>query len=1218
MDNTIVKNITSQGIDKTAIKNFAVYARNKLIKDIKNKAAMIGVTESGIQEPLSTSTGNIQLFDIGMQEPYRIEGKAIEQRNGLTRELKKRAEGSTYKTAYETLIEEVAYTWFNRIIAIRFMEVNNYMPDRMRILSSGVEGINEPEFITHVFETNFEFNEEEKERIIELKTNGSNLAMDELFQYLFIKQCNALNMNLPELFEKTNDYTELLLTVSYNDIEGVIYKLIHEVPEANFDVNSENGNGQVEIIGWLYQFYNTEPKAIVFGRPKTKKIEKQDVPAATQLFTPEWIVKYMVENSLGRLWVEKLLANGDSRTEKQIADDFGWRYYLPEAEQDESVQKQLENLRSERKKLSVEEITFLDPAMGSFHIGIYAFDIFMQLYESEGYTTREAAKLIIEKNLHGLDIDKRAAQLSYFASMMQARKYNRRILERNLQPTVYEIPESNYINREHLNYLGNDVEDKEEWNRLKLQLISLLNNFIDAKEYGSLMNISDNYDFSQLRKFVMSHSIDSQISLLETVGLEETEKELLNIINVAEIISKKYDIVITNPPYMSSSGMDKKLSDFAKKYYADSKSDMFAMFIEKCKNYTIENGYFSMITQHAWMFLSSYEKLRNSLLLNTLVNMAHLGPKAFDEISGEVVQTTSFVMKNKNIENYTGVYCRLIEPTNQLGKKNMFLDGLNRFVAKRENFAKIPGLQIAYWLTTNWLELFNGLHIRDLGSAKEGIKTGYNDLFLKNWYEVNIFDTNIFEMSPNAKWYKTAKAGEHRRWYGSHYELTNFSNEGSEIISYGHGSIPSKENFYKPAITWNRIATNKLAFRYLPEGFISNMSGLCFYPENTAQYGFILAFLNSKIAEQQLNVINPTMNFPPGTINSVGITLPNDTYFKKITDLAWENVSIAKEDWNNNELSWDYIRHPLISSEPKLVNNFREWENECSCRLNKLKENEEEINHLFIEIYGLQSDLTPKVDNKEITIYKSNLQRDIKSFVSYAVGCMFGRYSLDSQGLTYAGGKWNSGKYSRFIPDKDNIIPITNEEYFEDDIVSLFVAFVREVYGEDSLEQNLDFIATSLGRKGDSSRETIRNYFTQEFFNNHCKTYKKRPIYWLYDSGKQNGFKALVYMHRYDEDTTGKVRVDYLHQVQRAYERTIVNLQEDIANSKDAKETTQLQKQLEKITKQLKECRDYDERLGHMALERVPIDLDDGVKVNYEKVQTDSEGKFHQILAKIK
>lgn len=1216
MKNTIFKNMTSQSIDKTAIKNFAVYARNKLINDIKNKAAMIGVTESGIQKPLSTSTGNLQLFDIGIQEPYRIEGKAIEQRNGLIRELDNRTQGSSYSIAYETLIEEVAYTWFNRIIAIRFMEVNNYMPDRMRVLSSGVDGINEPEFITHVFESSFEFSAKEKEYIIDLKTDGSNLAMDELFQYLFIKQCNALNSNLPELFEKTNDYTELLLSVSYNDIEGVIYKLVHDVPEANFDVNSDNGNGQVEIIGWLYQFYNTEPKATVFGRPKSKKIEKQDIPAATQLFTPEWIVKYMVENSLGRLWIEKLLANGDTRTEKQIGNDFGWEYYLPEADQDESVRKQLKILRNERKNLSIEEIRFLDPAMGSFHIGIYAFDVYMQLYESEGYTTREAAKLIIEKNLHGLEIDKRATQLSYFTSIMQARKYNRRILERGLQPNVYEIPESNHINRTHLTYLGNDIRNKEEWDRLNLQLVSLLNTFIDAKEYGSLMNISDDYDFSQLRGFILSHPVDSQLSLLETVGLEDTQIELINIINVAETMSRKYDVVITNPPYMSSSGMDKKLSDFAKKYYTISKSDLFAMFIEKCKNYTIENGYFAMITQHAWMFLSSYEKLRNRLLLNTLVNMAHLGTRAFEEIGGEVVQTTTFVYLNKIVSNYTGNYIKLTDFDTQSKKEAAYLDLLKGdkktylYETNQMDFLGIPGKPIAYWLSASTISHFqNTKLLGEFVPLKTGLTTGDNHQFLRHWYEV---DKN----SIGEKWFPLNKGGDFRKWYGNNHYVINWEENGKEIKGFKGSTIRNEKYYFKEGVTWSKLAGGNLSARYSSDAHMFDAVGLTGFPEGDISLEYLLSFLCSKVANLFAKILNPTISITVGTLSKIPFIFDQAKQVE-IDKLATKNIALAKWDWDSDETSSDFSKHPFIiykDNKKKLHDINLNWERVKEYNYITMKDNEKKLNDIFIKMYDLCKEIDSEIEVKEITLRQTNKEEDIRSFLSYFVGVAFGRYFLEENRLSSAEENVIDDVNSR----KNSVILISSDDIFLTDITTQFIEFVSKCYSRETLEENLKFIANILNPIGSEPKEVIRNYFLKEFFQDHVKKYQKRPIYWLYDSGKQNGFKALVYMHCYDKDTTGKVRVDYLHPVQRAYERTIVNLQDDIASSKDAKESTKLQKQLEKVTKQLKECRDYDERLGHMALERVAINLDDGVKVNYDKVQTDSKGKFHQILAKIK
>lgn len=1236
MGNDRVNNGISGSINKTAIKNFAVYSRNKLIKDIKNKAAMIGVTESGIQEPLSSSTGNIQLFDIGTQEPYRIEGKVIEQRNALIQELKSREKASSYETAYETLIEEVAYTWFNRIIAIRFMEVNNYMPDRMRILSSGVEGINEPEFITHVFENSFGFSEEEKNRIIELKTDGSNLVMDELFQFLFIKQCNALNANLPELFEKTNDYTELLLTVSYNDVEGVIYNLVHNVPEEDFDVNSESGHGQIEIIGWLYQYYNTEPKALVDKAVKDKKkVDKFQLPAKTQLFTPDWIVKYMVENSLGRLWIEKLHANGDERSQEKIASQFGWQYYLPEAEQDEDVLIHLDKLCEERRTLSVEDITFLDPAMGSFHIGIYAFEVFMQLYESEGYTTREAAKLIIEKNLHGLEIDKRATQLSYFACMMQARKYNRKILDGSLHPHVYEIIECNDISLEHLDYMGNDVINEEIWKSQKEQIISIVDTFRDAKEYGSLTELNSEYNLEQLKKFVQSIRYDDQISLFNTLGLEETQKAILNLINVARLLSRKYDVVITNPPYMGSSAMNSKLVEFGKKYYPNSKSDLFAMFIEWGNKRVKNNGCNAMVTMQSWMFLSSYKDMRESLLEKyTISNLMHME----NMVMGIAFGTAVTLFWNTVNDKYTGIYHYVQHKQIKNDRPVVFPDRDYRYSElNQDHFKKIPGAPIAYWMDQKQFSIFDNSKLINFGKACKGIDTGKNDRFLRLWHEVNIEkqyipqNRKLVSEDFNKKWFPYNKGGEYRKWFGNNQYVINWENRGETLKKFKGSNLRNPNTYFKKGATWSTISSKNFSLRFFDYGFLFDNGGCCLFSEDNLEY--LGALLNSEVGKFLLK-ISPTINFQPGEINKLPIIVSKEEEVKKIVQ---ENIYIAEMDWNSFETSWEFKEHPLLSFKEgaiSMADAYGVFSKSVETRFSKLKDNECKLNNIFIESYGLEEDLHPVTIDKDITItklfdteneiydsVKGNryilTKRDvIKSFISYAVGCIFGRYSLDRKGLQYAGNEWDDNNYVRFVPTKDNIILVSDEEHLGNNIVDRIIEFVNVTYGTNSLDENLQFIADSLGGTG-TPKEIIRNYVLKDFYKDHTQLYQKRPIYWLYDSGKQNGFKALIYMHRYNEDTTGKVRVDYLHQVQKSYERMISNLQEDIANCKDAKESTQLQKRIEKLTKQLKECKEYDERLGHMAMERIPIDLDDGVKVNYQKIQTGSKGKFYQILAEI-
>jgi type II restriction/modification system DNA methylase subunit YeeA len=1244
-------------MDKTVLKNFAIYARNKLIQDIKNKASMIGITEKGIQAPLPESTSDMLVFDIKAVETYKIYGREVQQYGKLIAELKKRETNEDYKTAYTTLIEEVAYTWFNRMIAIRFMEVNNYLPDKMRVLSSGREGVNEPEFVTHYEDTSLYFTNKEREQLASWKIDGSATAMDNMFQLLFIKQCNALHENLPELFEETNDYAELLLAISYNDPNGVLYKLVDDIPEEYFDIESEDGNGQVEIIGWMYQYYNTERKDEVFSRPKSAKIQKEDIPAATQLFTPDWIVRYMVENSLGRIWIEKLTASGDIRSEKEIAEEFNWKYYISEAEQSSEVKEKLIEIRKERKNLQLEDIKFIDPAMGSGHILVYAFEVFMQLYESQGYTAREAAISIIENNLYGLDIDKRAYQLSYFACMMKGRQYNRRILNVETKCNLFVIAESNGINKDQLQYFGTNMNDLER-NIAIQQMKYLIDVFYDAKEYGSIL-IIDDLNWDVLYRFVDDIKMTGQLSI-DSVGIQETQTLLRDVINSGRVLSQKYHIVVTNPPYMGSRGMNPKLSKYVKDNYPDSKSDLFAVFMERCRDSVKSHGYYAMITQHAWMFLSSYEKLRDKLQSNTICNMVHLGARAFEEIGGEVVQTTSFVYKNALISNYKGSYIRLVDFNNAEEKERKTLEAIQNsscgyyYKIKQNNFKKIPGMPIAYWVSDNLLRVFNFTKLSELAKASQGMATADNKRFVRKWFEVCFkkisFDSASAKeaLFSNKKWFPYINGGGYKKWYGLEEDIVNWEDNGAEIKNhiisrypYLNGNysfvVKNESKYFQEGITWGAISSSDLSVRRFRPGRLFSNAGMAVHGESDI-IDFLIAFLNSKVSKKILGILSPTLNFNQGNIDSLPIKIMNKDYVIKISK---NNVLNLDCDWDSFETSWNFKIHPLLDKEKQrqvpntLGQAYSNWKYSTNSNFGKLKENEEELNRIFIEIYGLEDELTPEVSDKDITITKVFDTKDeiyddikgnqyiltkedvIKSFISYAVGCMFGRYSLDIEGLAYAGGEWNDSKYSTFIPAKDNIILITDEEYFEDDIVNRFVDFVRAAYGKDTLQENLKFIADVLGGNG-TPKEVIRNYFIKDFYNDHLKTYQKRPIYWQYDSGRQNGFKALIYMHRYNKDTTGKLRIDYLHEMQKAYERAIDNLQYDMENNKNPREVAKLEKRLTKLTKQLKECKDYDEKITHLALARIPIDLDDGVKVNYDKIQTDEKGKKLEILTKIR
>ena len=1105
-------------MNKTAIKNFAIWARNKLIADVSYDARLIGITEDGIAKPLPQSFGGTQFFDIGTAEPYSISGEAVRQRDKLIEVIQQKEKDTDYKTAYQYVIEEVAYTWFNRLIAIRFMEVNDYLPSHIRVLSSE-SGKLEPDLVTTPFDAELPFTAEEEAQIFQLKQDNK---LDEVFRILFLKQCNALNEILPALFEKTKNYTELLLSLSVIDQDGVVYHLIHDIPEDDFNI--ERG-GQVEIIGWLYQYYNTEPKAAAFA--KNGKITKEEIPAVTQLFTPDWIVRYMVENSLGRLWVE-------GHPECDLKEN--WKYYLEEAQQEPEVQAKLSEIRKEYAALNPEDIKLIDPCMGSGHILVYAFDVLMQIYESAGYSQRDAAKSILEHNIYGLDIDDRAYQLAYFAVMMKARQYNRRILNGENTCYVYAIQESNSINRAHLKYFGAGLDDIEK-NAAKMQLEGLMDTLTDAKEYGSILNV-EGYNWELLRRFVAAEDTDGQISM-DSVGVEDTAEQLNRLVDIGETMARKYWVTITNPPYAAISNLSPKVNDFVKANYPDSKVDLFAVFIERCGLMTRVSGYQAMITQHAWMFLASYENLRDKLLNKELINLAHLGPHAFDEINGEVVQTSSFVFCNDFFSNYNSTFVQLVGGKNEAAKAAMFISGEHRFNKTNEQLREIQGAPYtAYWASDVVLSAFKKSHlVGDVSEPRVGMATANNDRFIRLWFEVNRnkFGINISSrkeaVESRKKWFPFAKGGEQRKWYGNNDTVVNWENDGFEIQNFKDektGRIRSHnynlDYIFSSALTWTVIGTEKTSFRFCPVGFLYSNSGYGLFCNNEKTKYYLLGFMNSKIAASLLKILSPSMGFESGYLRKLPL-IESDS-LDSIVERVKHCIDGSNAEWDSFEVSWDFKKHPLLRNVSTISEAFTQWQTECDARFNQLKVNEEELNRIFIDIYGLQDELTQKVEDKDVTVRKADLQRDIKSLLSYAVGCMFGRYSLDVEGLAYAGGEWDSSKYQSFIPDADNVIPITDEEYLDDDIVSRLCDWLKVVYGADTLEANLDYIAKALGNKGSTSREIIRNYFLNDFFKDHCQTYSvtgsgKRPIYWLFDSGKQNGFKALVYLHRYTPDTIG-------------------------------------------------------------------------------------------------
>lgn len=1173
-------------MNKTALKNFAIWARKKLISDITYSAGLLAVNENGIGEPLPQSRSDLQLFDIGTKDYAEVKGERISQRNSLVSAIRAKAEElDNYKVAFEYIVEEVAYTWFNRMIAIRFMEVNGYLP--IRVLSSE-SGKHEPDIVTTPFDAGLEFTGEESGRIYELRDNN---RLEELFRMLFIRECNHLHDILPELFEATNDYSELLLSLSYTDKDGVVFHLVNDISEDDFNIEKE---GQVEIIGWMYQYYNTEPKDKVFAAlKKNVKITKENIPAATQLFTPHWIVRYMVENSLGRLWIE---GHPD--------DDLRqcWEYYLDEAEQEPQVQAQLEEIRAGCREISPEDIRIIDPCMGSGHILVYAFDVLMQIYSAQGYSERDAAKLIVEKNLWGLDIDRRAYQLAYFAVMMKARQYNRRILTSGIKPNLFVIDDNRALTPEIIEYIA-DGDSK-----IAADLRSISNDLTNAREYGSIINVQP-VDFSGLIERIGVIAQSDELNLIAMENKRIACEKILPLVNQAQALSQKYDVVCTNPPYMGGSGMNSVLSEYVKRCYSEAKSDLFAALIIKCLEFTKQNGYSSLVTMQSWMFLSSFEEMRTKLLtLNTLTTLMHME----NMVMGIAFGTAVSVFRKGAVKGYKGTYNQIKLADIENAKPKSFPVAGNRFAqVSSDNFSKIPGMPVAYWVSEKFADVFKNEKLYKYSISPSQNVTGNNDRFVRKFWELS----NV-KVGGRDEWIFYAKGGGFRKWWGNLLDIVNWTPTARYIYQHGDGhhasQIINKDYWYRKGITWGLITSSIPSFRVMPEGATFDKGGSTIIVEREV-YNYALGLLNSKVFLVVAKALNPTLNFQVKDICSLPLVISCLDVINSTVDKC---IDISQVDWDSFETSWDFKTHPLLKPVPLISESFAQWSDECEKRFTQLKSNEEELNRIFIDIYGLQDELTPEVEDKDVTVRRADLTRDIKSLVSYAVGCMFGRYSLDVEGLAYAGGEWDGSKYKTFIPDPDNCIPVTDEEYFRDDIVVRFVDFIRTVYGADTLEENLTFIADALGTRGNTSRERIRNYFLNDFIKDHIKMYQKRPIYWLFDSGKQNGFRALVYMHRWNADTTGNVRVEYLHKLQRIYENEIRQSQ-DIVETGSGREVSAAQKRIEKLTKQLKETHDFDEKIAHLALSRIDIDLDDGVKVNYEKVQTGDDGKKIEVLTKI-
>lgn len=1148
-------------MDKNAIKKYAVWARNELIERVSQKADQYEISADA--DPTADSAHGVLLT-----------ADEKKQRAALIAQVKEKGQ--------DQVMEEVAYTWFNRFSALRFMEVNNYLPSRVRVFTDE-NGAFKPEMLSDAI--HLELDGLDREKVYALKDANDD---DALFKYLIITQCNALSSVLPGMFQKIADYTELLFPDNLLREGSVVERMITDIPEKDWNVSE---GGQIEIIGWLYQYYISEKHDKVVDPLHGKVVAKNEVPAATQLFTTDWVVRYIIDNSVGRYWIER---NPESNLKNEL------EYF--------AVPKD-GTIPQVNEKITPEQLTVFDPCMGSAHFGVYAFEVLEKIYTEYGYTEREAAASIVQNNLFGLDIDERAAQLANFAIMMKAMQYDKRFLSRKIQPHFYEIKESNHVDQFTVDYFANGNA------KLRHDIQSIINDTRDAKEYGSIIQIAP-VDFDAL--FARFDEIKNDVNLYRNMAMDD----LLPLVREAKILADTYAVVATNPPYLNK--FDAKLKKYIADNYADYKGDLFSVFIYRNFGFCKKNGYSGFMTPMVWMFIKAYEPLRNFVLRNkAIATLIQFEYSAFEEAT---VPICSFVLKNGKADN-KGEYFRLSDFTGGMEvQRQKVKEALNNpecgffYESDQSNFSKISGSPIAYWVSERSFWNFKNLKsLGDYGQGRIGLITGDTGRFIRFWHEVSLnrigfgMHSNEESIESKKRWFPIQNGGDFRRWYGNIDSIVNWENDGYEMKFDNYmGKRVRSHNYngnfaFHRAISWTTISSAQFCCRYADNGFIFDTAGPFYIPNDYKDINAILAFLESKVANYYLSILNPTINFPSGYIQS----LPFDEKCKdeKVVSIAQQCIDISRKDWNSFETSWDFQKHPLIRNTRTIKEAFSQWQTECDERFNQLKANEEELNRIFIDIYGLQDELTPEEEDKDVTVRKADLGRDIRSFVSYAVGCMMGRYSLDEDGLVYAGGEWDTSKYKTFIPDKDAIIPITDDEYFADDIVGRFVEFVKTVYGADTLEENLKFIADALDEKGATSREVIRNYFIKDFYKDHCKTYKKRPIYWLFDSGKKNGFKCLIYMHRYQPDTIARIRTDYIHEQQARYRTAISGLERQI-NGAPTSERVRLNKQLTKLKDQAEETRLYEEKIHHLADQMISIDLDDGVKHNY--------AIFQDVLVKIK
>jgi type II restriction/modification system DNA methylase subunit YeeA len=1176
-------------------KTFAQQSRNLLMDGVAKKLLYWGFDTNGtiLEQPNKLSGG------------YTFRGEVFDDAN--VPQLWDSLNQAVQHKGIEVVVEEAAYTWFNRMMALRIMVKNGYEQPQLE----NVKGMEHtPVILQKARQGHYGFlNTIEQERL--KKIIGDYSKDQEAFALLLVGYCHA-NKTLDKVFGKLDDYTELLLPDNMLQDSGFLNLL------NTTDAISDDEYQQVELIGWLYQFYISERKDEVFKSfKKNKKAEAKDIPAATQIFTPNWIVKYMVENTAGKIWLDK---HPDSPLKSQMK-------YLVENDSDNTSEPIINN---------VEELTLIDPAAGSGHILVEGFELLYQMYLEEYYTPEEAVESILKNNLYGLDIDDRAAQLATFAILLKSAKKYRDVWHKDWLPNVYAMPEAqDFSMQEVKDFLGAEGTEYAEELEAALCLMK------QAKNLGSIMKLNISYE---CRNF-----IDQRFTVLEhteyrNFNIEAIYQNLKPYIPVLLILTKKYSSVVANPPYMSQRNMNASLKSYVNAHYPLSKSDLFALFMEVGLSLNSKNGLNSMINMHSWMFLSSYEKLRELILANySILNMIHLGPRTFEELTGEVVQSTAFVLKNGQDVN-TAIYYRLVDYKNIYLKQKAFLERKNEYKnILKDNFNKIPGSPIAYWLTDIRLKTFTDFPaVVDLVEPKVGMLTTKNDLFLRSFWEVHLnkigfnHKNNIEALVSKSKWIPYSKGGGYRKWYGNNEFVVNFENDGKTICDYidsqpnvkvkSSGRVTNREFFYREALTWSLTAAGNFGIRYRPQGFIFDIAGMSIFSEDKVKLLNVAGLLNSNVAYGYLSFLNPTLSFQKGDLEKIPAKLPQSTEI-----LTEQNIILSRDDWDSRETSWDFEQSPLLNETNALVQAVQTWEEKVTQDFFQLHANEEELNRIFIDIYGLQDELTPEVTLKDITILQEELNKNdmvaleddfrangtkaialpinkgevISQFVSYAIGLFMGRYRLDKQGLNIAHPNPTQEELASYshnngqvIIDEDAILPIMGKNCnFPDDSLQQFQQVLDTIWGHETRTENINFIQDCLDKD-------LEKFLVKDFYKYHCKIYKKKPIYWLFASPK-GAFQVLVYMHRMNAFTVEKIRANYLLEHIKNINSEIMVLESNASNL-----NTQEAKRLDTLRLDLRECETYDMELKNVADQQISFDLDDGVTVNYKKFET--------VVAKIK